>query len=117
MSLRVYIKSEPGKYGIKIWVCATETGYIVVCQIYTGKSKDGPEKGQGMRVVKDLVAAYLNEGREVTADNLFTCVEFLRACEFFCGLYKQRTPEQCARTRRIYRQRFLKKRIANLAQS
>lgn len=75
MSFRVYIKSKPGKYGIKIWVCATETGYVVVCQVYTGKSKDGPEKGQGMRVVKDLVAPYLNTGREVTADNLFSSVE------------------------------------------
>lgn len=62
---------------MKIWVCATETGYVVVCQIYTGKGKDGPEKGQGMRVVKDLVAPFLNEGREVTADNLFTSVELV----------------------------------------
>ncbi|KAL9698498.1 hypothetical protein quinque_001939 [Culex quinquefasciatus] len=75
VSFRVYIKSKPGKYGIKIWVCATETGYIIFCQVYTGKSKDGPEKGQGMRVVKDLVAPYLNTGREVTADNLFSSVE------------------------------------------
>lgn len=53
-------------------------------QIYTGKGKEGPEKGQGMRVVKDLVAPFLNEGREVTADNLFTSVElvqFLRTME------------------------------------
>ena len=47
-------------------------------QIYTGKGKDGPEKGQGMRVVKDLVAPFLNEGREVTADNLFTSVELVK---------------------------------------
>ncbi|XP_038106842.1 piggyBac transposable element-derived protein 3-like [Culex quinquefasciatus] len=84
VSFRVYIKSKPGKYGIKIWVCATETGYVVVLQIYTGKGKEGPEKGQGMRVVKDLVAPFLNEGREVTADNIFTSVElvqFLRTME------------------------------------
>lgn len=60
---------------MKIWACAEPSGYICNFQVYTGKKDGVREKGQGMRVVKDLVEPYLNEWREVTADNLFTSVE------------------------------------------
>lgn len=44
-------------------------------QVYTGKIGNTPEKGQGMRVVKDLIQPFTNTWHEITADNLFTTVE------------------------------------------
>lgn len=78
-SFRIYLKSKPGKYGIKIWTCSTADGVILSLQVYTGKINNAPEKGQAMRVVMDLVTPFMGEWREVTADNLFTSVELVEA--------------------------------------
>ncbi|XP_050511096.1 uncharacterized protein LOC126887512, partial [Diabrotica virgifera virgifera] len=71
---RVYMKSKPAKYGIKIWalVHATIT-YAANLQIYTGKDGNKPEKDQGKRVVLDLVS-FLKTGYGITTDNFFTSV-------------------------------------------
>jgi hypothetical protein len=70
---RVCMKSKPGKYGIKIWICAdAETFYCCNAQIYVEKEGGRTETGQGSRVVKDLVTPYYNSGRSVTTDNFFT---------------------------------------------
>jgi hypothetical protein len=73
---RMYIKSKPAKYGMKLWVlCDSETAYCGNAQVYTGKEGNVPEKGQGARVVKDLVTYIYNTGRNITMDNFFTDVE------------------------------------------
>lgn len=72
---RVYIPSKPAKYGIKIWIIAdVPTGYCTYFQVYTGKINNVPEKGQGVRVVKDLCTHLYGSGRNVTTDNFFTDV-------------------------------------------
>ncbi|XP_047121716.1 uncharacterized protein LOC124805222 [Schistocerca piceifrons] len=69
---RVYIKSKPGKYGIKIWVCTdVKTSYLLQIQIYTGMVDNTQEVNQGQRVVLDLMEPFLNNGHGVTTDNLF----------------------------------------------
>lgn len=73
----MYIPSKPGKYGIKIWVCSAVDGYICNLQIYSGKKSNTAEKGQAMRVVKDLVAPFIGSSREITADNLFSSVQLV----------------------------------------
>lgn len=56
---RVYMKSKPGRYGIKIWVCAdVKTSYILGLQIYTGMIDNIREKNQGQRVVMDLIKPF-----------------------------------------------------------
>ena len=72
---RVYIKSKPGRYGIKIWVCAdSDTAYICNLQVYTGMKNNQREVNQGMRVVSELAAPYYNSGRGITTDNFFTSI-------------------------------------------
>lgn len=71
---RVYMPNKPGsKYGLKQWICAdSRTKFICDVQPYLGKENPDapPEKGQGERVVLDLVSKY--RGRNVTCDNFFT---------------------------------------------
>ncbi|XP_031346863.1 piggyBac transposable element-derived protein 4-like [Photinus pyralis] len=75
MYLRVYMKSKPAKYGIKIWVLAdSETSYCKNLQVYLGKVGNAPERDQGRRVVLDLVSV-LNPGHGITMDNFFTSLE------------------------------------------
>ncbi|KAG5873787.1 hypothetical protein JTB14_024103 [Gonioctena quinquepunctata] len=72
---RVYMKSKPGRYGIKIWVCAdSKTGYVLNSQIYTGMIDGQREKDQGKRVGFDLVRPYYGTCRGLTTDNFFTSV-------------------------------------------
>lgn len=73
---RQYIKSKPGRYGIKIWAAAdVRTSYLCNLQVYTGKPRGGvPEKNQGFRVVSDLVQPYHESWRGITTDNFFTSV-------------------------------------------
>lgn len=72
---RVYMKSKPAKYGLKIWVLAdSNTAYCKNLQVYTGKENGKPEKNQGKRVVHDLVGI-LGKGYGITTDNFFTSLE------------------------------------------
>ncbi|XP_031639747.1 piggyBac transposable element-derived protein 4-like, partial [Contarinia nasturtii] len=73
---RQYMPSKPEKYGIKFWqlVCS-ETCYVWKIQPYLGKAVgvDSAEKGQGARVVLDLIGGL--KGHNVTMDNFFSSYE------------------------------------------
>ena len=70
---RVYIPGKPGKYGIKTWVLAdVASSYCCAFDVYTGKTGDLAEVGQGQRVVLQLTEIYYNSGRNTTADNFFS---------------------------------------------
>jgi len=72
---RVYMKSKPAKYGMKIWVMAdSETSYCKNLQVYLGKVGGRPEREQGKRVVLDLVRI-LGPGYGITTDNFFTSMD------------------------------------------
>lgn len=72
---RVYMKSKPDRYGMKLWVASdVETSYLLNIQPYLGKVGPFPEIGQGERVVKDLIAPFYGSNRGVTTDNFFTTV-------------------------------------------
>lgn len=76
---KVYIPSKPGKYGIKIWVCAdVETSYCYNFDVYTGKIGRQPEIGQGARVVLQLSEPLAGSGRSVTGDNFFSSLLLAR---------------------------------------
>lgn len=69
---RVYMKSKPARYGMKIWtLCDVKTSYCWNMQVYTGKMNNVPEKEQGKRVVLEMVDG-LSSGYGITADNFFT---------------------------------------------
>nr|XP_022906043.1 uncharacterized protein LOC111417873 [Onthophagus taurus] len=73
--LRVYMKSKPDKYGLKIWALADcSSAYTANMQPYLGKVGNKPEKGQGQRVVMDLVN-HLSSGYGITTDNFLTSIE------------------------------------------
>ncbi len=70
---RVYMPFKPARYGIKIWILAdVSTAYCANFQVYLGKVTATPEKGQAVRVVKDLREHIYKTGRNVTTDNFFT---------------------------------------------
>ena len=70
----MFIKSKPGKFGIKLWVAAkAKNFYACNIQVYTGKSGGVREKKQGLRVVK--ICHMYGIRRGVTADNFFTSCE------------------------------------------
>ncbi|KAG5865048.1 hypothetical protein JTB14_005144 [Gonioctena quinquepunctata] len=72
---RVYMKSKPGRYGIKILVCADyKTGFVLNSQVYTGMIDGQREKDQRKRVVLDLVGPYFGAWRGLATDNFFTSV-------------------------------------------
>ncbi|KRZ66940.1 PiggyBac transposable element-derived protein 4 [Trichinella papuae] len=75
---RVYIKSKPHGYGIKLWtLCDSVTMYVWNFQVYCGKMGPRPERDQGRRVVLDLVQG-LEKGYGVTTDNFFTSLPLAR---------------------------------------
>ena len=77
-SFRVYMKSKPDRYGIKIWAnCENPLGYVWSSQMYTGQISFAPEKKQGQRVVLDLVKG-LGQGYGVACNNFFTSLELAK---------------------------------------
>lgn len=72
---RVYMRSKPGRYGIKIWTVAdAKTGYILNSQVYTGNVNNQREINQGKGVTLDLVEPYVDSQLGVTTDNFFTSI-------------------------------------------
>ena len=90
---RVYMKSKPAKYGIKIWALVdNDSTYALNLQIYTGKEGNKPEKDQGKRVVLDLVEG-IGTGYGITTDNFFTSIplasELLNRKLTLCGTMRK----------------------------
>ena len=47
-AFRVFMKSKPAKYGLKLWIlCHSATSYALILQFYTGKAGSRPEQNQG----------------------------------------------------------------------
>ncbi|KAG5861343.1 hypothetical protein JTB14_020060 [Gonioctena quinquepunctata] len=69
---RVYMKSKPGKYGIKLWaLCDAANAYTHNLQVYLGKQNNTVEKNRGERVIIDRVE-HLSDEYGITTDNFFT---------------------------------------------
>lgn len=93
---RVYMKSKPDKYGLKIWAMAdSETAYSINLQVYLGKINNQPEKNQGERVVLDLIKP-LGTGYGVTTDNFFTSLSLANKLAdkglTLCGTLRKNKP-------------------------
>jgi len=78
---RVYMKSKPAKYGIKILcLCDAKTHYLYNAFIYTGKQDR--IKGQPSvptQSVLQLATPVFGSNRNITADNWFSSVELVDA--------------------------------------
>lgn len=95
-SFRVYMKSKPDKYGLKIWAAAdSENAYTLNMQPYLGKVNNVREKNQGERVVLDLVGS-LGSGYGITTDNFFTSLpladKLLEKGMSLCGTLRKNKP-------------------------
>uniref|UniRef100_T1IRM5 PiggyBac transposable element-derived protein domain-containing protein n=1 Tax=Strigamia maritima TaxID=126957 RepID=T1IRM5_STRMM len=68
VSFRVYMKSKPARYGIKVLGWGL---FVFTLCVYTGKVDDQRELKQGKRVDLDMT------GRGITADNFFSSKELV----------------------------------------
>lgn len=73
-SFRQYMKSKPGKYGIKIfWLVDAKTNYPVAGEIYSGQQpNDVRSTGIAHQLVLRLSKDYFNIGANITMDKFFT---------------------------------------------
>lgn len=73
-----YLRSKPGKFGIKIfWLTDTENSFPLRCLVYVGKETLPEAEREGPiseAVVLHLSRSYLGAGRNITMDNWFTSV-------------------------------------------
>ncbi|CAJ1081215.1 LOW QUALITY PROTEIN: piggyBac transposable element-derived protein 3-like [Xyrichtys novacula] len=93
---RQYMPKKPAKYGLKIWMATDAcTSYVWRCSIYTGRSGDAREVGQGRRVVLELLEDV--KGITVTCDNFFTSFqlgqELLKKKIALVGTIRKNKPE------------------------
>lgn len=75
---RVYMKSKPAKYGIKIMcLCDSKTHYLYNAFIYSGKPDSGRKRSLSVptQSVLSLAESVLNTNRNITGDNWFSSVE------------------------------------------
>jgi len=72
----LFVKSKPGKYGIKLWVAAdAKNFYACNMQVIHWQEWWIREKKQDFRVVKYMVCHTYGTGRGVTSDNFLTSCE------------------------------------------
>ena len=77
VKFRVYMKSKPAKYGIKIvWLCDSETAFALNGVPYIGETTLTAAEKENMSISEAIsmktMRPYLNKGHSVTADNWFT---------------------------------------------
>lgn len=79
-SFRMFMKSKPAKYGLKIMcLCDSKSHYLLNAFVYTGKSsrrQPGSFSVPTLDVLK-LVKPIENTNRNVTGDNWFTSIELI----------------------------------------
>ncbi|ROI96440.1 PiggyBac transposable element-derived protein 4 [Anabarilius grahami] len=94
VSFKQYMKANPTKWGIKLFVMADVNGYTIDFKIYTGKTKFSSGKGLSFDVVTSQVNQdYLGSGYVVYCDNFYTSpllFRHLRQLGFgACGTYRE----------------------------
>jgi len=73
LSFRQYIKNKRHRYGIKIFKLCINDGYTVGFKIYAGQEAI-PGVAVSTKIVMELAADYLDEGRTMFTDNWYTSV-------------------------------------------
>lgn len=79
-SFRMYMKSKPAKYGLKIMcLCDAKSHYLLNAFVYTGKSNERQTRKLSVPTldVLNLVKPIENTNRNVTGDNWFTSIELI----------------------------------------
>lgn len=81
-SAKMFMRSKPVRFGYKLWVMASDSGYPYHVQVYCGKNKSGADQmeqfGLGHRVVTSLLAIVDDPLKhEVFFDNFFTSYDLL----------------------------------------
>ena len=75
VGFKIFMKSKPHKYGLKIWMlCGATVRYVHNFQVYTGMIDGKREENQSRRVVLDMVQ-HLKSGYNVVTDSFFTSIE------------------------------------------
>lgn len=88
-SLKMYMKQKPKKWGFKLWIRASSTGYISCFELYQGKIEGRPQRSKfgpiGDTVVR-LCHDIHSKNYKVYMDNLFTSlnvIEYLQDKQIF----------------------------------
>ncbi|KRZ65160.1 PiggyBac transposable element-derived protein 3, partial [Trichinella papuae] len=78
-SCKMFIKGKPIRFGFKIWMLTSSSGYPYAMQIYAGKETVRKNEPLGLRVVKHMVS-HLNEPNKyhVYFDNFFTSPQLMK---------------------------------------
>ena len=78
-SAKMFIKGKPVRFGYKVWIMASKTGYIYSFKVYTGKGEiQNNELGLGANVVLNVI----NEITEKKHINVFFDNFFSSYCLF-----------------------------------
>ncbi|XP_057696036.1 piggyBac transposable element-derived protein 4-like [Corythoichthys intestinalis] len=75
-----YVPTKPDKFGIKFWAaCDLKTKYVCNMIPYLGKDLNRPSEVRPERdVVMQLMEPFLDQGRTVTTDHVFTSMELAK---------------------------------------
>ena len=77
-SLKQYMPKKPIKRGFKVCMRADAiNGYVSDLSVYTGKTRDAPERDLGGNVVRTLTTNLVNKGYHIYFDNYFSSVSLL----------------------------------------
>ncbi|GBP69880.1 PiggyBac transposable element-derived protein 4 [Eumeta japonica] len=75
---RVYLKSKPAKYGLKIMcLCDAKTHYLYNAFIYSGKSTEPQNSEMSIPTQSVIAKPLFGSNRNITADNWFSSVQLV----------------------------------------
>lgn len=75
---KMFIKGKPIRFGFKIWMLCSSSGYPYAMEIYSGKKNESSGMPLGEDVVMQLLSTIADPGRhEIYFDNFFTSYNLL----------------------------------------
>lgn len=109
-SAKMFIRGKPIRFGFKIWMLCSNSGYPYAMKIYSGKSSEPEKSPLGSRVVWELLSCVENaEKHEIFFDNFFSSYQLLTELsekgfkatgtirEFRTGRCPLKTPKEAAK--------------------
>ena len=111
VEFRQYLPSKPIKYGMKLYLCESTSGYVFHMKLFTGANTKGPEGSHGEQMVRDLTEAYQGVGHIIYMDSFFSTPGLFRdllqnrtlACETVNRNRKGLPKDTCAKTKKLKR--------------
>lgn len=100
LKFRQYIKNKSSRYGIKLYLICTTSGYTLSLKVYSGKGDATLGKSHADSIVDHLLSEYYEKSHTLYCDNYYTSFKLaeklLTVNTRLCGTVRKNSKYLCS---------------------